>query len=82
MPRLMWPWADRMARPEYGLGVRYQREEGSRIILGGVTVTLPVFSKGQELLAVGSARASRLRTELEAARARIHIEVETAARRL
>ena len=67
-----------LARPEYGLGVRYEREEGSRIFLGGVTVTLPVFSKGQELLAVGSARASRLRTELEAARSRIRIEVETA----
>ena len=41
-------------------------------------MTLPLFSKGQELLAVGSARASRLRTELEAARARIRIELETA----
>ncbi|MEO5821451.1 MAG: TolC family protein [Vicinamibacteraceae bacterium] len=67
-----------LARPEYGLAARYQREEGSRIILGGVTVTLPVFSKGQELLAVGSARATRLRAELEAARARVRIELETA----
>ncbi len=64
--------------PSTGSGVRYQREEGSRIVLGGVTVTLPVFSRGQELLAVGSARASRLRTELEAAQLRIRIEVETA----
>ena len=67
-----------LGHPEYGFGVRYQREEGSRIILGGVTITLPLFSKGQELLAVGSARASRLRTELEAAKARIRIELETA----
>jgi cobalt-zinc-cadmium efflux system outer membrane protein len=46
------------SRPEYGLGVRYAREEGDRIVLGGVTVTLPVFAKGQELQTVGSARAA------------------------
>ena len=67
-----------LARPEFGLAARYAREEGSQIFLGGVTVTLPVFAKGQEPLAVGAARASRLRAELEATRARIRIEVETA----
>ena len=67
-----------LSRPEFGLGVRFAREEGSRIILGGVTVSLPVFAKGQEQLAVGSARASRLRAELEALRSRIRVELETA----
>jgi cobalt-zinc-cadmium efflux system outer membrane protein len=66
------------ARPEYGLGVRYAREEGDQILLGGVTVTLPFFSKGQELQAVGTARASRLRAELDGARSRIQIEVRSA----
>jgi outer membrane protein, heavy metal efflux system len=66
------------ARPEYGLGVRYSREEGDQIVLGGVTVTLPVFSKGPELQAVGSARAARLRAELDAARTRIQLEVRSA----
>lgn len=65
-------------RPEYGLGVRYAREEGDQILLGGVTITLPVFAKGQELQAVGSARAARLRTELDAARARVQLEVRSA----
>jgi cobalt-zinc-cadmium efflux system outer membrane protein len=65
------------ARPDYGLGVRYAREEGDQILLGGVTVTLPFFSKGQELQAVGTARASRLRAELDAARSRVHIEVRS-----
>ena len=65
------------ARPEYGLGVRYAREEGDQIVLGGVTVTLPVFSKGQELQAVGSARAARLRAELDAARSRVQLEVRS-----
>jgi cobalt-zinc-cadmium efflux system outer membrane protein len=67
-----------LARPELGFGVRYAREEGDRIVLGGVTITLPVFARGQEQLAVGSARATRLRTELEAARTRVRVELETA----
>jgi cobalt-zinc-cadmium efflux system outer membrane protein len=67
-----------MGRPEFGVAARYQREEGSRIVLGGVTVTVPVFAKGQELLAVGSARAARLRAEREATRTRIRIELDAA----
>jgi outer membrane protein, heavy metal efflux system len=66
------------SKPEYGFGVRYSREEGDQIVLGGMTVTLPFLSKGQEQRAVGSARAARLRAELDAARARIQVEVRTA----
>ena len=66
------------SKPEYGFAVRYQREEGDQIVLGGVTLTLPVFSKGQELQAIGSARASRLRVELDAARTRVQVELGTA----
>jgi cobalt-zinc-cadmium efflux system outer membrane protein len=62
-------------KPEYGVGVRYAREEGDQIVLGGLTVTLPMFSKGQEQRSVGSARAARLRAELEAARLRVQAEV-------
>jgi cobalt-zinc-cadmium efflux system outer membrane protein len=65
-------------KPEYGVGVRYAREEGDHILLGGLTLTLPVFSKGQELRAVGAARAARLRAELDAARARVQLEVRSA----
>jgi cobalt-zinc-cadmium efflux system outer membrane protein len=65
-------------RPEYGVGVRYSREEGDQIVLGGMTVTLPMFSKGQEQRAVGSARAARLRAELDAARTRVQLEVGAA----
>ena len=66
------------ARPEYGVGVRYAREEGDQILIGGVTVTLPVFAKGQELQAAGAARAARLRAELEAARTRVQLQVRSA----
>jgi cobalt-zinc-cadmium efflux system outer membrane protein len=65
-------------QPEYGLGVRYAREEGDHVVLGGMTVTLPMFSTGQEQRAIGSARAARLRSELEAARTRVQVEVRAA----
>ena len=66
------------SKPEYGIGVRYARDEGDQIVLGGMTVTLPMFSKGQEQRAIGSARAARLRAELDAARARVRLEVRAA----
>jgi cobalt-zinc-cadmium efflux system outer membrane protein len=66
------------SKPEYGVGVRYSREEGDRIVLGGMSVTLPMFSKGQEQRAVGAARVARLRAELDAARARVQLGVRTA----
>ena len=65
-------------RADYGVAARYQREEGDNNILGGLTLTLPMFSKGQEPIAAGLARASRLRAELNAARIRIGIEVQAA----
>ena len=66
------------SKPQYGLGVRYSREEGDQIILGGMTVTVPMFSQGQEQRAVSAARAARLRAELTAARARVQQEVRSA----
>ena len=70
--------ATTLLRPNYGVGLRYQREGGDNIVLGGVTFVLPVFSKGQELSATGTARGARLRAELDAARARARIELQSA----
>ena len=64
-------------RPEYGVSTRYEREGSDRIFFGGITVTLPAFANGQEFRAVGSARAARLRAELEAAQTRVQIEVRS-----
>ena len=66
-----------LARPDFGFGARYSKEEGDKILFGSFSFTLPVFSKGQEQRATGSARATRLRTELEAARQRARIQVRT-----
>jgi cobalt-zinc-cadmium efflux system outer membrane protein len=65
-------------KPDVGLAARYQREEGDNILFGGVTISLPTFARGQELAAVSSARAIRLRRELDAARTRVRIEVQAA----
>lgn len=65
-------------KPEYGVGARYSREEGDHIVLGALTVTLPLFSNGQELRAAGAARGARLRADLDAARTRIASEVRAA----
>ena len=70
--------AKTFSRPNYGVGMRYQREGGDNIVFGGVTFVLPVFSKGQELAVTGTARGARLRAELDAARARVRIELQTA----
>ena len=67
-----------LAKPQFGVAARYSQEGADRILLGGLTVTLPVFAKGQEQQAVATARAVRLRTELEAARVRVQTEVKAA----
>jgi cobalt-zinc-cadmium efflux system outer membrane protein len=67
-----------LGRPEYGLGVRYEREEGDQIVLGAFTITLPTSVAGQEQRAAGTARAARLRHELAAAQERVRIEVRAA----
>ena len=65
------------SRPDIGVGARMKREEGHRAVLGELTVTLPLFNQGQELRATGTARASRVRLELETTRASIESAVRS-----
>jgi cobalt-zinc-cadmium efflux system outer membrane protein len=67
-----------LGKPEWGAGFRYAHEEGDHIVLGSMTVTLPVFAKGQEQKAAATARATRLREELKAAQQRVQLEVRAA----
>ena len=67
-----------MRWPDLGLQAGYQREEGTNTVLGGMRLTLPVFSRGQEERAVGIARASRLRLEFEGTRRAVSVEIRTA----
>jgi cobalt-zinc-cadmium efflux system outer membrane protein len=66
------------AWPDVGPGVRYERDEGQRVVWAGLTVTLPVFNRGQELKAVGEARARRVRAEIEALSRAVQTEVKNA----
>jgi outer membrane protein, heavy metal efflux system len=56
----------------------YKRDQGDRVVQGGVGITLPLFNRGQELQAVGQARARRLDREIEATKRAVSVEVRTA----
>jgi cobalt-zinc-cadmium efflux system outer membrane protein len=64
--------------PDFAVRGSYRKEEGDRIVLGGVSVSLPVFNRGQEETAIASARLSRLRAEREALSRTIEAEVRGA----
>lgn len=64
--------------PDLSPAVRYERDEGQRVLWGGFSVTLPLFNRGQELKAVGQARAQRIRAELETMTRAIQNEVKSA----
>lgn len=61
--------------PDFGLRASYSKEEGDRVVLGGVGFTLPVFNRGQEATAVAGARLARVRAERDALRRTIEAEV-------
>lgn len=69
------------AWPDLGLSLRYGREEDASVAMGGLRLGLPIFERGQELRATGSARARALRIEREAARNAIVTEIRTAFER-
>lgn len=56
----------------------YKRDQGDRVVQGGVSFTLPLFNRGQELQAVGQARTRRIERELEATRRAVSVEIRTA----
>jgi cobalt-zinc-cadmium efflux system outer membrane protein len=56
----------------------YKREQGDRIVQGGISFTVPIFNRGQELQAVGQARTRRVERELEATKRVASVEVRTA----
>lgn len=67
-----------LRKPDLGIRAAYEREESSNVVLGGLTITLPAFQRGQGTLAAGSARALRARLELDVARAAALTALETA----
>lgn len=64
--------------PDLGVRVGYEREEDADIPQAGLSVSLPVFARGQEQRVTGAARARRLRLELAARRRAVEVEVRAA----
>lgn len=64
--------------PDFGLRASYGREEGDRVVLGGVGISLPLFNREQEQTAVANARLTRLRAERDALTRTIEAEVRGA----
>lgn len=64
--------------PELGVRAAYSRQEGDRVVLGGVGLSLPIFNRGQEAAAVANARLARLRAQREALTRTIEAEVRGA----
>lgn len=64
--------------PSVGLGARYERDDGTNVALGQVTVTLPVFEHGQGVRAEAVARQHRLDFELQASRRAVEVAVQAA----
>jgi len=64
--------------PDFGLRASYSKEEGDRVVLGGVGISLPVFNRGQELTAAANARLTRLRAERDALTRTMEAEVRGA----
>ncbi len=58
--------ASAFKRPTLGAMARYERDEGDHVLLGGLTVTLAVFNKGQDINAEASARIESLRLQRSA----------------
>jgi cobalt-zinc-cadmium efflux system outer membrane protein len=64
-----------LARPDLGARAGVAREEGAEIVTAGVVVTLPLHDRGQETVAVGTARAAALRQALATTRAAAEAEI-------
>jgi cobalt-zinc-cadmium efflux system outer membrane protein len=67
-----------LRRPDLGVRLAYEREETHSIVLGGLTIALPMFQSGQGVRAVSDARAARARVELETTQQEAIAELETA----
>ena len=64
--------------PDVSVGAEYERDENDNLALGRLSVTLPVFSRGEGRRAESMARASRLRADLEAGQRASVTELSTA----
>lgn len=73
--------AEREAYPSPVVGARYAREEGAEILVGTVTLELPVSNRNQAGRGVAAARLFKAVAELAAVERRVQAEVRLAVER-
>ena len=66
-----------LKRSSMGVSAVYQRDQGANIVLGGLTVTLPVLNSGQGLEATTLARARRTALEADLLRRSLETQVRS-----
>jgi len=64
--------------PEITPAVRYERDEGTNVLWGGLSLSLPVWSRGQEARGAATARSARAAEQLAALQRAARVEVESA----
>jgi cobalt-zinc-cadmium efflux system outer membrane protein len=64
--------------PDLTPAVRFERDEGTNVLWGGITLSLPLWNRGQETSGVAQARSSRLRLQTVALRRAARAEVRSA----
>lgn len=67
-----------LAWPEISPGIRFERDDGDRLVWAGLSITLPAFDRGQQVRAVGRARADGFRAEAEARKQGLQTQVQGA----
>src|SRR6185503_11975389 len=67
-----------LAWPEITPGLRYERDQGDRVLWAGLSISLPVFDRGQQLRTTGQVRANRLRAEIEARKRLLRNQLQSA----
>jgi cobalt-zinc-cadmium efflux system outer membrane protein len=67
-----------MRWPDVTPSVRYERDDGTDVVWGGLTLSLPFWNRGQAARGVAEARAGRMRAEVEASRRTARLEVQSA----
>lgn len=65
--------------PDFAVHGSYENEEGSNVVLWGIGITLPIFDRGQEAVAITNARHARLVAERDALIRRIESELRSSA---
>jgi cobalt-zinc-cadmium efflux system outer membrane protein len=74
--------ASREAVPEPRVGISFSKEEGAQIVLGVLSIELPLFNRNQTARGVSNARAQQAELAVAALEQRIAQEVELSVQRV